>query len=138
MNDRLIAIIVFVGIVGCFCQHKLVAEPEEDDIKRGKALFAEKSCYLCHQIDENIPCPAGAALKSPKFVGKFWGKKREVHIGIGGPIKEVVLDEEYFLESIEKPFAKIVKGTIPGMAPLPTTGEERRAIMAYVKSLNRD
>jgi cytochrome c2 len=110
----------------------------DDLIKKGKELFVSKSCALCHQTDENIPCPAGAALKSPKFVGKFWGKKREVHIGIGGPIKEVVLDEEYFLESIEKPFAKIVKGTIPGMAPLPTTGEERRAIVAYVKSLNRD
>ena len=61
-----------------------------------------------------------------------------VHIGIGGPVKEIVLDEEYFLESIEKPFAKIVKGSIPGMAPLPTTEEERKAIMAYVKSLDKD
>ena len=110
----------------------------EDLIKQGKELFISKSCALCHQTDDNIPCPTGEALKSPKFTGKFWGTKREVHIGIGGPVKEIVLDEEYFLESIEKPFAKIVKGSIPGMAPLPTTEEERKAIMAYVKSLDKD
>ena len=109
----------------------------DDNIKKGKELFISKSCSLCHQTDENTPCPAGDALKSPKFMGDFWGKKREVHIGIGGPIKEVVLDEEYFLESIEKPFAKIVKGSLPAMAPLPTTDDERKAIMAYIKSLNK-
>jgi len=136
MNDRLIAIIVFIGVVGCFCQHKLAAEPKKDTVKKGKELFISKSCALCHQTDESIPCPAGEALKSPKFMGKFWGGKREVHIGVGGPIKEVVLDEGYFLESIEKPFAKIVKGSLPAMAPLPTTEEERKAIMAYVKSLS--
>ena len=109
----------------------------DDNIKKGKELFISKGCSLCHQTEESVPCPAGDALKSPKFMGDFWGKKREVHIGIGGPIKEVVLDEEYFLESIEKPFAKIVKGSLPAMAPLPTTEEERKAIMAYVKSLNK-
>jgi len=109
----------------------------DDAIKKGRELFVSKSCALCHQTEENIPCPAGAALKSPKFMGEFWGGKREVHLGIGGPVQEVILDDEYFLESIEKPFAKIVKGTIPGMAPLPTTEQERQAIMAYVKSLSK-
>jgi len=137
MNGRLIAIIVFIGIVGCFCQHKLTAVTKDDIIKQGKALFLAKSCALCHQTDDNVPCPAGDALKSPKFIGKFWGTKREVHIGIGGPVEEVVLDDEYFLESIEKPLAKIVKGSVPGMAPLPTTEEERTAIMAYIKSLSK-
>jgi cytochrome c2 len=110
----------------------------DDIIKKGKDLFISKSCALCHQTDDNVPCPAGDALKSPKFMGKFWGTKREVHIGIGGPVKEVVLDDEYFLESIEKPLSKIVKGSVPGMAPLPTTEDERKAIMAYIKSLSRD
>ncbi len=109
----------------------------DDNIKKGKELFISKGCSLCHQTEESVPCPAGDALKSPKFMGDFWGKKREVHIGIGGPIKEVVLDEEYFLESIEKPFAKIVKGSLPAMAPLPTTNDERKAIMAYIKSLSK-
>jgi hypothetical protein len=47
------------------------------------------------------------------------------------------LDEAYFLESVEKPMDKIVKGSIPGMAPLPTTLKERKALMAYVKSLSK-
>ena len=55
----------------------------------------------------------------------------------GGKIVKVKLDEAYFLESVEKPFAKIVKGAIPGMAPLPTTPEERKALAAYVKSLSK-
>ena len=108
-----------------------------DNIEKGKGLFIAKSCALCHQTNKDVPCPAGDALKSPKFIGKFWGTKREVHIGIGGPIKEVVFDEKYFLESVEKPLAKIVKGSVPAMAPLPTTEEERKAIMAYVKSLSK-
>jgi len=30
-----------------------------------------------------------------------------------------------------------VKDSIPGMAPLPTTQEERKALLAYVKSLSQ-
>ena len=47
------------------------------------------------------------------------------------------MDEKYFLESVEKPMAKIVKGAIPAMAPLPTTLEERKALLAFVKSLSK-
>jgi len=109
---------------------------DENLIKQGKELFQTKSCFLCHQTDPNVPSPAGDALKSPKFLGKFWGTEREVHVGVGGPIEKVIFDEEYFLESVAKPFAKIVKGSLPGMAPLPTTEAEQKALMAYVKSLS--
>jgi len=79
-------------------------------------------------------------------MGDFWGKGREVHEGNGidgegnptGPIIKVKLDEAYFLESVEKPMAKIVKGTKPGMAALPTTLEERKMLMEYVKSLSEE
>ena len=47
------------------------------------------------------------------------------------------MDEAYFMESVEKPNAKVVKGAIAGMAPLPTTLEERKALAAYVKSLSK-
>ena len=84
-----------------------------------------------------MPTPAGLALKAPAFIGDFWGKEREVHEGgPTGPIKKVNFDEAYFMESVEKPMAKIVKGAIPAMAPLPTTLEERKALAAYVKSLS--
>ena len=107
-------------------------------IAKGKGLFQTKICFTCHQVDPAVISPAGLALKAPKFIGKFWGTEREVYIGkVNGPVEKVTLDEAYFIESIKKPMIKIVKGAIPGMAPLPTTDDEIKALMAYVKSLSK-
>ena len=115
-------------------------------VAQGKELFQSKICATCHQTDPAVPTPAGAVLKAPAFLGSFWGVEREVLIDadpneIGfqdsGKTEKVKLDEAYFKESVEKPFAKIVKGAVPGMAPLPTTEEERAALAAYVKSLSK-
>jgi len=43
-------------------------------IAAAKALFQSKICFTCHQVDENVPAPAGIAMKAPKFIGGFWGK----------------------------------------------------------------
>ena len=112
-------------------------KPDDGLIATGKNLFMAKACFVCHQTDPKIPTPAGIALKAPKFIDKFWGTEREVHIGLNGPIEKVTFNLEYFLESVEKPMAKIVKGSLPAMAPLPTTIEERKALAAYVKSLSK-
>ncbi len=109
----------------------------DDLVEKGKGLFQTKICFTCHQVDPKTPTPAGVALKAPKFIGEFWGKEREVHIGPGGPIEKVTMNEAYFIESVKQPMAKIVKGAIPGMAPLPTTDDEIKALMAYVKSLSK-
>ena len=115
-------------------------------VAQGKTLFQTKICFTCHQTDPAVPAPAGLALKATKFIGDFWGKEREVLLDAdpatptfepGGRTVKVKLDDIYFLESVEKPMAKIVKGAIPGMAPLPTTPEERKALLAYVKSLGK-
>ncbi len=114
------------------------AKPKDGGlIAMGKELFTSKACSACHQTDPKVPVPSGDALKATKFIGKFWGTEREVHIGPNGPIKKVKLNDEYFMESVEKPMAKIVKGAIPAMAPLPTTLEERKALAAFVKSLSK-
>jgi len=114
------------------------AKPKGDGlIATGKELFVAKACSACHQSDPKVPSPTGDALKATKFIGKFWGTEREVHIGPNGPIEKVKMDDEYFMESVEKPMAKIVKGAIPAMAPLPTTLEERKALAAFVKSLSK-
>ena len=114
------------------------AKPKKDGlIAMGKELFTSKACSACHQTDPKVPVPSGDALKATKFIGKFWGTEREVHIGPNGPIEKVKLNDEYFMESVEKPMAKIVKGAIPAMAPLPTTLEERKALAAFVKSLSK-
>ena len=107
-------------------------------IAQGKTLFLTKICFTCHQTDPAVPAPAGLALKAPNFLGEFWGKEREVHKGLGGPIEKVKFDAAYFTESIRKPMDKVVKGALTPMPPPPpTTDEELKALMAYVKSLSK-
>jgi len=112
-------------------------KPDGGQIATGKNLFMVKACFVCHQTDPKIPTPTGIALKAPKFIDKFWGTEREVHIGPNGPIEKVTFNLEYFLESVKNPMAKIVKDSLPAMAPFPTTMEERKALAAYVKSLSK-
>ena len=108
-------------------------------IAKGKVLFMTKTCFTCHQTDPAIPAPAGLAVKSPQFIGDFWGKEREVHIGYLGPIQKVVLNEEYFIESVSQPLAKVAKGALVPMTfdPSLVNDEEILALMAYVKSLSK-
>ena len=120
--------------------------PDPKLVAKGKVLFQTKICFTCHQVDPAFPSPAGLALKAPKFMGDFWGKKREVQLDAdpktpvfepSGKFVKAVLDDKYFLESVEKPMVKVLKDSIPAMAPLPTTLEERKALLAYVKSLHK-
>jgi len=115
-------------------------EPPADPlVAKGKVLFMTKTCFTCHQTDPAIPAPAGLAIKSPQFMGEFWGKEREVHIGYQGPIEKVVLNEQYFIESVNQPLAKVVKGALAPMvlAPGLVNDDEVLALMAYVKSLSK-
>ena len=78
-------------------------------------------------------------MKAPQFIGDFWGKEREVHIGYLGPIQKVILNEEYFIESVTQPLAKVLKGALAPMvlAPGLVSNEEILALMAYVKSVSK-
>lgn len=112
-------------------------QADENLITQGKTLFQTKICFTCHQVDPAVPAPAGMALKAPTFLGDFWGKEREVHKGLGGPIIKVKLDDEYFIESLKKPLDKVVKGALAPMPPPPpVTDAEIKALLAYVKSLS--
>ena len=108
-------------------------------IAQGKVLFQAKTCFTCHQTNPAIPAPAGMAIKAPVFIGDFWGKEQEVHIGFQGPIQKVVRNEEYFIESVMQPMAKVAKGALAPMilAPGLVNNEEVLALMAYVKSLSK-
>ena len=113
-------------------------QADEKLITQGKTLFQTKICFTCHQVDPAVPAPAGMALKAPTFLGDFWGKEREVHKGLGGPIIKVKLDDEYFIESLKKPLDKVVKGALAPMPPPPpVTDAEIKALLAYVKSLSK-
>jgi len=113
-------------------------QADENLITQGKTLFQTKICFTCHQVDPAVPAPAGMALKAPTFLGDFWGKEREVHKGLGGPIIKLKLDDEYFIESLKKPLDKVVKGALAPMPPPPpVTDAEIKALLAYVKSLSK-
>ena len=116
----------------------LNVQADENLITQVKTLFQTKICFTCHQVDPAVPAPAGMALKAPTFLGDFWGKEREVHKGLGGPIIKVKLDDEYFIESLKKPLDKVVKGALAPMPPPPpVTDAEIKALLAYVKSLSK-
>ena len=116
----------------------LSLQADENLITQGKTLFQTRICFTCHQVDPAVPAPAGMALKAPTFLGDFWGKEREVHKGLGGPIIKVKLDDEYFIESLKKPLDKVVKGALAPMPPPPpVTDAEIKALLAYVKSLSK-
>ena len=116
----------------------LSLQADENLVTQGKTLFQTKICFTCHQVDPAVPAPAGMALKAPTFLGDFWGKEREVHKGLGGPIIKVKLDDEYFIESLKKPLDKVVKGALAPMPPPPpVTDAEVKALLAYVKSLSK-
>ena len=119
--------------------------PSDPLIAKGKILFMTKTCFLCHQTDPAIPAALGLAIKAPQFIGDFWGKEREVHIGFlpelafEAPIQKVVFNEEYFIESVNLPYEKVLKGVLSPMvlAPGLVNNEEVLALMAYVKSLSK-
>ena len=130
MNRIAAFILVGFGTLNLQADEKLIAQ--------GKTLFQTKICFTCHQVDPAVPAPAGLALRAPMFLGDFWGKEREVHKGLGGPIIKVKLDDAYFIESLKKPLDKVVKGALAPMPPPPpVTDEEVTALMAYVKSLSK-
>ena len=114
-------------------------------IAKGKILFMTKTCFTCHQVDPAIPAALGLAIKAPQFIGDFWGKEREVHIGFlpelafEAPIQKVVFNEEYFIESVNLPYEKVLKGVLSPMvlAPGLVNNEEVLALMAYAKSLSK-
>ena len=131
---------IAAGMIAMGASFGFGADKKDDAlVTKGKQLFQTKICFTCHATLTNPNPPAGMALKAPKFIGKFWGTEREVHVGgPGGKIEKVKMDAAYFSESIKLPMAKIVKGSLPGMAPLPTTDDEIKALMAYVMSLSKE
>ena len=106
-------------------------------IAKGRDLFQAKICATCHQVPGGPPASAGIAMKAPQFNGNFWGTDRTVTLGFGGKDATVKFDEAYFIESIRKPLAKVVKSAAAPMPPPPAVNdEEMKALVAYVKSLS--
>ncbi|WP_051331098.1 cytochrome c oxidase subunit II [Aneurinibacillus terranovensis] len=88
----------------------------------GKLLVQQKGCLNCHAIDQT------------KIVGPGWGgmygKDRKLADG-----STVMYDENYIVESIMKPGAKIAAGFPPAMPPQQVTEQQAKQIAEYIKTL---
>ncbi|MGI9558967.1 MAG: c-type cytochrome, partial [Thermodesulfobacteriota bacterium] len=92
--------------------------------KRGEKLYANRGCNACHSID-------GSDGIAPTFKGLFG--RQEVLVGGG----EVRADENYLIESIYEPQAKMVAGyqpVMPSFKGILSEGEVSD-IIEYVKTL---
>lgn len=95
----------------------------------GQRLYTGKGCNQCHTVN-------GTALIGPSFQG-IWAQTHNV-VMPDGQTERVVVDENYVLESIRNPGAKVVAGYDNVM----TAYSERRlsdrevlAFVAYLKTL---
>ena len=91
-------------------------------VEYGAVLYQQQTCVACHSLD-------GSRKVGPSFLGLFG---RQVSFTDG---TSAVADENYILESIVNPAAKIVDTNPPGMPPgyasLPP--EQLNALVAFIK-----
>jgi cytochrome c2 len=105
------------------------AEPAADiilgDSDAGFNLLATRGCIACHSID-------GTRIIGPSFAGLFGS---EVTLEDGTVI---IADQDYFVESIREPKAKIVEGftdTMGAYSEAMISNEELGSIIAYLRTL---
>ncbi len=93
---------------------------------KGEALFRGLGCLACHKFKGE-----GSNL-GPDLNGAY-GKTEELTTG-----EKITVTEDYIIESIVNPMAKVVKGFPPGLMPpaysaLPK--EDLNSLVAFIKSL---
>jgi cytochrome c oxidase subunit 2 len=92
----------------------------------GAQLAKEKGCLACHSLD-------GTRGVGPSFKGIFGTR---VRVTRGGKPMEVLVDEAYLRESIQKPTAAIVEGFQPIMPVQDDlSGAELTALVQYLKGV---
>lgn len=95
----------------------------------GEYLYTRKGCVSCHSIDGTNKAGGG-----PSWEG-IWGRPEKLVTG-----ETITVDENYVVESIRKPQAKVVEGfSGVNMAAYPESQlkpEEVDALIAYMKKLS--
>lgn len=92
--------------------------------ERGKDLYSQRGCAACHSLD-------GKAVIGPSFKN-LYGKTESLEDG-----SSVKVDENYLMESIYEPQAKMVKGYPPTMPSFKgiLSEDEVTALIEYIKTL---
>ena len=102
-----------------------LAQTPEDLAKMGDGLFKTKGCIACHGLN-------GQRLVGPAL-NNIFGQERSFSDGSKGTV-----DENYLIEAIKKPSAKIVAGYPPAMPPQDANDTELKALVQYLKSCKTD
>jgi cytochrome c oxidase subunit 2 len=110
------ALLVSVVAFACGSGSEIAPEP-------GKQVFNAKGCNSCHSVD-------GSDQIGPTLKAAF-GKRVQLTSG-----QEVVFDEEYFVESVLEPDAKMVVGfaNVQPSYKDQIDDHEMTALIAFVKS----
>lgn len=102
------------------------ATPQPASSERGAALASANGCTACHSATGNVSV-------GPSWKG-LYGSQQRLTDGTS-----VEVDEEFLVESIKSPDAKIAEGFAPGIMPrdfgTKLTEGEIASIVEYLKSL---
>ena len=117
--NRIILIALGLGLIG-FVAACGGADASPAD---GQNLAVTKGCSACHSVD-------GTDKIGPTWVGLYGS---EVALDDG---TFATADDDYLIEAIQDPNAKIVKGFSKGsMPPVSLTDDEVNALVTYIKSV---
>lgn len=91
--------------------------------QRGQEISTERGCIACHTVD-------GSLGVGPSWQGMF-GRLETLTDG-----STVVVDEDYFRESIRNPRRKLVQGYPDVMSAYLLEEEEYEALIAFARQLS--
>ncbi len=123
MKKRLLIVLLVLQAV--FLMRSETAQGAES-VEKGETLFRGLGCLACHKVK------AEGSNIGPELNG-IYGKVVELATG-----EKVEVTEDYLLESIQNPNAKVVKGFPLGLMPMAYTGlpkEDLNSLVAFIKSL---
>ena len=105
--------------------------PAKPSLEKGKALYAQLGCVVCHSVDGSREGKTG-----PSWLGLF-GSKRKLTTG-----QMILADEVYLRESILNPTAKVAEGAVNGEAGMPSydgvlNEEQIASIILFARSLGK-
>ena len=97
------------------------AGAEDPMVTKGREVAQKYGCLGCHSVD-------GAAMLGPTWKGMY-GKEEVLADG-----STVIVDDEYIIESIINPNAKVVQGYPAVMPAASLSDEEMQAILAFARA----
>src|SRR3990172_1937542 len=126
MSKRLLILLILVVILHAVFTPRSEGAQEVGSAEKGEALFRGLGCLACHKVKGE------GSVIGPDLNGVY-GKVAELATG-----EKITVTEDYIIESIVNPLAKVVKGFPPGLMPMAYTGlpkENLNNLVAFIKSL---